>query len=315
MRIQILLKKIIKKVATYMKAKKVIFRINEFNYSKVRIKKLEEELRDLKESLGTYFKYSERLPFINEGTFRQIEFLESIKKYLIVPNENVELVRFGRDRDGGYVMAAIKNPSFRVFSAGAGDDISFELALCEFSDEITLVDHTIAKLSQTRPNLIFKSAKLVPVGSLEEEVETVSIESEIANWELSEARHWVLKIDIEGDEWRILNEIKSSTLSKFSQILLEFHGLADAIYVPGATDVITNVLQKLHGIFVPINLHANNHTQPLSHGIASYPDVLEVSYLARDVFAKLPKVSMSHQVNFPNNPFKPDINGIFGPLY
>jgi hypothetical protein len=299
-------------------SKKLEFLVNSERPTKnnqLKIQNLETEIQNLKISLENYTRYSNRIPFINEATFRQVSFFESIKKSLIPPLENIELVRFGRDRDGGYVMAALPNPNYRVFSAGAGDDISFEIALCDISTQIILVDHTLAKIEESHPNLRFMSKKLVPLGQVQTEIETISIDEAISTWPTNLFENWVLKIDIEGDEWEILFRLDPQILEKFSQILVEFHGISDAIYFPGETKRIETVLEKISKNFIPINLHANNHAISVHHGIASFPDVLEVSYLSKRIFESLPKVQKKNQINFPNNPYKPDVSGIFGPLY
>ena len=294
---------------------KILNILRTLRLDRVRISNLENEMKKLKVELRTYELYKDRLPFINEATFQQMTFLESLRKYLAVPEEQVALQRFGRNRDGGYVLATIKNPVYRIFSAGAGDDISFEEEISSVSTLIILVDHTFESIVSSNKRIEFRSAKLIPDSFPKESIACISISEVVNSWPKIEGESWILKVDIEGDEWEVFDNASVHDLRKFSQILVEFHGLADAVYFPELAKKVILVFEKLSLNFVPTNLHANNHTQPLFHGLAAYPDVLEVTYVSKELFESLPKVKESEIVNYPNNPYKPDIPRIYSPLF
>jgi hypothetical protein len=89
-----------------------------------------------------------------------------------------------------------------------------------------------------------------------------------------DAKDYVLKVDIEGAEWKILSELASSDLVKFRQIILEFHGLNNFLEL----EEKLSALKKLTSTHSPIVVHANNQG---SHRFISgmfLPDVLEVTW-------------------------------------
>ena len=89
----------------------------------------------------------------------------------------------------------------------------------------------------------------------------------------------ILKMDVEGAEWSFLSTISSEILSKFDQMVFEFHFMTQPkdINLMNATLACLNKINKTHSL---VHLHANNcgSTLILDDKIL-FPDVLELTYV------------------------------------
>lgn len=215
---------------------------------------------------------------------------------LLKPISNYSLVRFGDNKDGGYLLADCIKESSQVFSIGVGDNTSFDEAISEIVMCVFMIDHSV-DIYPKRPNITFIKKKLVP------NVTDSSLEISLSQLcgELDNSNPTILKMDIEGSEWAILESTEQAILQKFDQIVIEFHGFLDKAK-QGQLHIIRTVLAKLLQDFEVVNTHANNYSQ---HQIfLNYPvvDVIEVSFLRRDLCELTNTSSESNIRNFPNNP-------------
>jgi len=215
---------------------------------------------------------------------------------LLKPKANYSLVRFGDNKDGGYLLADCIKEFSQVFSIGVGDNTSFDEAISEIVMSVFMIDHSV-DIYPKRPNITFIKKKLVP------NVTDSSLEISLSELcgELDNSNPTILKMDIEGSEWAILESTEQAILQKFDQIVIEFHGFLDKAK-QGQLHIIRTVLVKLLQDFEVVNTHANNYSQ---HQIfLNYPvvDVIEVSFLRRDLCELTNTSSESNTRNFPNNP-------------
>eukprot|EP00928_Gymnodinium_smaydae_P100846 TRINITY_DN9999_c0_g1_i1.p1 TRINITY_DN9999_c0_g1~~TRINITY_DN9999_c0_g1_i1.p1 ORF type:complete len:230 (-),score=43.15 TRINITY_DN9999_c0_g1_i1:275-964(-) len=86
----------------------------------------------------------------------------------------------------------------------------------------------------------------------------------------------LMKMDIEGSEWKIFELEKVATLRKFSQLIVEFHDLQASekhgMYVKGMRKILDADFRVVH-------LHGNNNGGVYSVGGASIPMVIEVTFV------------------------------------
>ena len=73
-----------------------------------------------------------------------------------------------------------------------------------------------------------------------------------------EKQNILLKIDIEGDEWRVLDVTPECDLIKMSQIVCEFHGMSLLLDVDFYNRAL-RIFKKLHSHFGVFHVHGNNH--------------------------------------------------------
>lgn len=178
--------------------------------------------------------------------FRNLRFLAF---YRVLTKRIFSLERFG-DQCGWNIDPNLLNPDSIVLCAGAGHDISFEKQLIsKVRCKVMLLDpsptgiktvvqeklpsemlefRTIA-LSETDGTLRFRAPEDADEGSFYETNDNASAANEWPSRSLSSLaieQRWpridLLKIDIEGSEYGVLNEIISKKVEA-GQICVEFH--------------------------------------------------------------------------------------------
>lgn len=118
----------------------------------------------------------------------------------------------------------------------------------------------------------------------------------------------VVKMDIEGAEWRSLERaFEDGSYKKISQLIIEVHDLLTDD--KEEAKLIGKVLKSLHENFYIVNLHTNNYTCASSK--AALPaGVIEIAYVNRN----LPNLQLEpgvlpqfpHELDSPNHPDLPD---------
>lgn len=89
----------------------------------------------------------------------------------------------------------------------------------------------------------------------------------------------ILKMDVEGAEWSFLATVPSETLSKFDQMVFEFHDLIQAKdqSVMNATLSCIRKINRTHSL---VHLHANNMDSLLIlDDKILIPNILELTYV------------------------------------
>jgi hypothetical protein len=220
----------------------------------------------------------------------------------------VGLIRVGDEFDGGYAISSEISPNANCISIGVGTNISFDIEIAERLKSVHLYDHTVAGLPRPAPeNVSFFDKGLGLVSNstfvtLQEAILKFPSESPL-----------ILKMDIEGAEWSILENIDMQTLSRFEQIVIEFHDLHQINNLK-FFDTVIRCLTNLNSYHAIVNRHPNNWGKfDIIHGVA-VPDVLEVTYLKRDNSQLESLNSVTHankQTNFPCNPNGAEISLTF----
>jgi len=205
--------------------------------------------------------------------------------------------RCGVNRDGGYVLAELEGGYDCYISAGISDEESFSK---HFIDKYGLdeyncfgFDATIEKYPYEYTNKISFIKK--NIGPVNDEQQTNL--SYLAN----KYSNIFLKMDIEGGEYPWLFSLSEMQLSRFKQIVIEFHGITNDGWGYWNQDKM-KCLQKLASTHFLVHAHGNNFG-PVLHGI---PDVIELTYVNKAYFngitpeynrVPLPMVGL----DFPNN--------------
>ena len=208
-----------------------------------------------------------------------VNLISRLIKVLMTSNPfGKEFTRFGSQGDGGYVLTDDLAPSDVLFSIGVGDNVSFDQDCEQKVSKVILVDHTVPKF-------------IVPIGRFEMirkplvpdrlSKSGISI-SQMLN-QYREANDYILKMDIEGAEWEILEEVAQDEIVKFRQIVIEFHGLNDLSEI-GKIESRIAILERLLLTHTPVVLHANNQGTYRLIGDKIVPDVIEVTLLRKSSY-------------------------------
>lgn len=221
------------------------------------------------------------------------------------------LRRYGRARDGGYVMVEEATPG-PLYSFGIGDDVSFELAFAEAHDvPVYLHDPTVTGPPARHPRFVFQrrglgagrarwlrelvgvgqslthaldpwlspnparlSLRLLPIVPVDPLRRVVERRGDLARRDL-----W-LKIDVEGAEYDALLDTPAEVLACFRQIALEVHGVGVATAAPLARQVA--MMRHLNAGHALVHAHFNNFGDIVSVEGRPVPTVLELTWLRRD---------------------------------
>ena len=168
------------------------------------------------------------------------EYYHEIWKLLHISKaEDYELIRLGRNNDGGYIMLDDFADDDKIaYSFGISGDVSWDKAMASRGYDVFMYDHTIDSLPEE--NSRFHWFKLGISDSSMNADRLKTLEYFIEQNHHQDKHDMILKMDVEGAEWGFIENVKTETLNRFSQILFEFHGMND----PKLCDRIPNVLRK-----------------------------------------------------------------------
>ena len=188
------------------------------------------------------------------------------------------LIRIGPNKDGGYVIdKRVINKTKKIITCGLNDDWEFERAFLKINQKckLTAYDHTVDKdfwLKRLKKDIIslllFKKLRLEKILDVFKYINYLNffnngnqhIIKKVVNNEkkkneisikniLKNQNKLVLKVDIEGDEYKILSNINKEAY-KINLLIIEFHNIHKNL------DKIKKFLKKSN--FKIIHIHGNN---------------------------------------------------------
>lgn len=250
-----------------------------------------------------------------------------------------ELVRLGRDGDGGYVLAAESlKRSKALVSLGISSEWSFdtdflaakrgvEYIACDrgtgFIVNVVSGVRSIFKPSDwenvTRSvRVAFRFLKLIPPVPFRNRrrfyrkwVRTAVVDRkrDVLFWTLFDSLHnrrdVFLKMDIDGGEYEIIPEIariESENPGTFAGIVMELHD------VLAREDELTSLMKQLLAHFEMVHVHVNNCIPTRG----DFPDFIEVALAPKDWLRGKKRLSRpNHSLDLPNEAALPDIDLAF----
>lgn len=243
-----------------------------------------------------FYKFVERIYIFSTGIAyknldrTKLELMHASLKSAFTLRES-SLVRVGSENDGGYLMLPPFTENAKVISLGIANNIDFEIELIDrgFTRDIFCFDGSISNLPVDRQGLHFES-KYIKVTTGNNFRTLSSIMQSIDTQEL------ILKIDIEGDEWEVLDNLSDLELCKFSQIIGEFHGFA-SIRENYELEKKISLLNRLSLNFFLLNSHPNNwSTFKIIKGIPIV-DVLEMTFVNKRIIGNMGDLMTPSQVS------------------
>ncbi len=209
------------------------------------------------------------------------------------------LIRIGPKKDGGYVIdkRVIDNTDI-IITCGLNDDWEFEKDFINKNknSRVEAYDHTVdtkfwlkrfkkdlisfLMLKKNTPNKILGIFKYLSYlsffrGKNKHYMKKIVFQKEDGDKQvtLSEAigdnNNILLKIDIEGDEFKILSEINKN-LDRINLLIIEFHNLSFQQNLRQVEKFIENTMLK------NIHINANNYAMVDENGI---PQVIEMTFI------------------------------------
>jgi len=199
-----------------------------------------------------------------------------------------ELVRLGKDYDGGYLVNhSDVVATTRLLSLGIGTDNSFEVDfLSQNPCQIDAYDEQ-AKVDES----FFTHNK-----RLHKQNVTDSIESVLQGTSV------FLKCDIEGDEYGLLDSLIANT-QRFTGMVIEFHDVNQLDKFDQIANFIGKIDQKL------VHVHANNNSY-IETPEEFIPSCLELTFSsAQNVFYR--DVELPHMFDMPNEKSRLEFRLVF----
>lgn len=185
-------------------------------------------------------------------------------------------VRIGNDNDGGYVMWDDFDCGMTAYSIGICDDISWDADINGlYGIQVDMYDHTIRHLPQYYAGCRYHCIGIGAADNLGESIQTLETML-LSNGDLKRD-DLILKMDVEGAEWDVINATNEDIFGCFRQIVMEFHGLLDT----GNMESILSAFLKLNKTHQVIWVHGNNFRPAEIAGGILIPDVLEACFVNR----------------------------------
>ncbi len=260
------------------------------------------------------------------------------KKYnFLRPIKNENLIRLGRKADGGYVVDknVVQNTDYLV-TFGLGPDWTFELDYIKINQNlnISMYDYTVSaypylreifkylrrlitfrsKLSDVKDRVRYLKDyldffKLKNVNFYAERItfptrDKIDTDMDKVFSRIPDKAKIVLKSDIEGSEFKIIDEILKYK-SRIEMLIFEFHWLNI-----NENRFIESV-EKIKENFNVIHIHGNNHCEKLPSGL---PIALEMTFINKEIQkdeGEYVNNFPNKNLDFPNNPYKEDLSFTF----
>jgi len=232
---------------------------------------------------------------------------DKLKELLTVYNFDKKC-HLGVNADGGYVIAELDGGYDCYISAGISTEESFSRDFInkydmnkdnsygfdgtirdypyEYTDKITFIRKNIGNTNNNH---------LSNLSSLTDKYNNI-----------------FLKMDIEGGEYPWLYYLDESVLSKFKQIVLEFHGITDDGWGCKNVHKIT-CFEKLAKTHYIVHAHANNG----GHVDNKMPYVIELTYINKKYFDSVPQLNkqpLPSPFDYPNHSNRHEIDLNFSPF-
>ena len=261
------------------------------------------------------------------------------KKYnFLRPLKNSNLLRLGRNHDGGYIVdsSIVKNCN-TLITFGLGPDWSFELDLIKKNDDVKIYmyDYSVSStpyirevLKYLKRFLTFRTSykavsdritylknylnffKIENVSFFKEKItfpvkEKIDTDVDKVFSRIPEGEQVILKSDIEGSEYDVIDQILKYS-DRIEMLIFEFH------WIDKKEETFLDSVRKLQDKFNIIHIHGNNHFDKLPTGL---PIIIEMTLLNKK---NNQKNNMEYINKFPikgldcsNNPFKKDLEFSF----
>jgi FkbM family methyltransferase len=210
-----------------------------------------------------------------------------------------ELTRWGGTRDGGYILfSECAKMSDVLYTYGIGHSTTFETEYCNTTGNSAFAfDHTVRRLPHAHESINF--VKEGVAGSKRDKMD--SYENHYMKYGGNAP---LLKIDIEGWEYEVLDAIPQDLLAKSPIILLEVHDLNTRL-----TDFV-RIIEKINQDFALVHIHPNNWGTTFNLDGHEFPEVLELSFVNKNFVPSLEKTVLSLPIpgiDRKNHSRRPDI--------
>jgi len=220
-----------------------------------------------------------------------------------------ELIRIGSKNDGGYILPDDMIGVSDCLSPGSNGEWQFEISL---EHKYKIKSHILDKLEK-KPQDLAKPHEFYDgfLGTDDREGQ-ISLQSFIYSAGQTNNDNLILQMDIEGDEYAILDSVSDYILLKFRILIVEFH------YFDVMTDIENlnttfSMFTKINKYFDLVHLHPNNCCGVFNFGLSQLPRVFEATFHRKDRALSSEKLAapLTHYLDEKNLESSPDVTIIF----
>ena len=212
-------------------------------------------------------------------------------------------VRLGGRSDGGYVMLDDFDRLRTALSLGVGPNVDWDAAVAERGIAVHMFDHTVGGPPRRHRHFNFHRTRVDAAATDGAE----NLASLLDRYGSPDPHATLLKVDIEGSEWGLFAEAEDATLSRFPQILCEFHAVGE-VQSDGHYRLMMRALSRLRRHFDVVHLHGNNFGGRVFAGEQAIPQFLEVTFVHRDLYpCEDAAEEFPSSIDVPNDPGRPDL--------
>lgn len=190
---------------------------------------------------------------------------------------NIELIRLGPKKDGGYLVPNDLMGIAACFSPGVGNSYGFEEACKEKGMKIFLADASVNPQNIKIADANF-TKKFVGV---KDSNNYINVNKWLSSSQIDDTNDLILQMDIEGDEYRVIETLDDTYLKKFRIIVIEFHYL-HKLWLPDFYNFAQKVFNKILNQFYCVHIHPNNCCGIFTYQNLSIPKVLEITFIRKD---------------------------------
>jgi len=207
--------------------------------------------------------------------------------------KSTELIRIGGNGDGGYLLPNILENIKYCFSAGVGNVSTFEKELSQnYQIKSFMADASVNSPPEDDKNFTFIKKFL---GSKTFD-EFISLEDWVSQSIKDKNSQKILQMDIEGSEFEVFTFESAESLSQFSLMIVEFHGLQN-LSNRNFLKMISAIFQKIYLNFSICHVHPNNYSGLYNLNKLKIPSSIEVTFIRNDF---LDKIKSSSRVCLPH---------------
>lgn len=245
-------------------------------------------------------KNSGRLSFSPDKSYENLykELFAILRPY---DAENKKKVRIGGNSDGGYVMFPPEKGSF-VYSCGK-DHTQWNKDMADMNCIVLNFCADYSDIKNEKNNVFYVQRNLV-AGAVSEK-EDITLAEVLRKFNHESINNIILQIDVEGKEWEFFDNIDTVHMQKFSQIVGEFHGLADKHNLQRYKRIFNKIIRT----HIPIHFHYNNYGPIICFEDFLVSNLFEISFLRRDLAKFISsKISYPTDLDYPNLQNIPEVH-------
>ena len=189
-----------------------------------------------------------------------------------------QLIRIGEEHDGGYVMLDDFESIDVAYSFGISTNSMWDLDMAEKGIDVYCYDPSVSGIIGATDKIHFFRYGITDTKHIGDRyfslLDLLQKNNHIKN------NNMILKFDIEGAEWDVLDDMDVDLLARFNQISCELHNIVSA----DRKEQIIRCLEKLTFNHSVVWVHGNNAGRVEMAGNIIIPEYLELTLVRKDLY-------------------------------